>query len=256
MNYLYKQNLLSNILKSYGSVAVAFSGGVDSSFLLAFAKKILKDKIIAVTSADAIHSQKEIEFAASFAKKLNIKHIFINCGQMESSEFKANTQKRCYICKKLIFKKIKNIALSYNIKKIIHGENIDDLKKIRPGFKAAKELNIASPFIDAGINKKKIRELSKEMELITWNKPSISCLATSIPYNSAITYKKLKTVESAENILKNLGISAYKVIHYGSAAQVLTDENDRDKILKKLDKIILKRFKELGFNKVDFKNSY
>ncbi len=238
-----KQKLLSDILKNYGSVAIAFSGGVDSSFLLAFAKKILKNKIIAVTSTDAIHSQKEIDFAADFAKKLNIKHIFINCGQMESLEFQANTQKRCYICKKLIFKKIKNIALSYKIKRVIHGENRDDLKKIRPGFKAAQELNIASPLIDAGMDKKIIRELSKEMELTTWNKPSISCLATSIPYNSLITYKKLNAIESAENILKNLKISTCKVIHYGSAAQ----------ILKRLDKIILKRFKELGFNKVDFK---
>ena len=253
MKYPHKKKLLSDILKNYGAVAAAFSGGVDSSFLLAFSKKILKDKVIAVTSSDAIHCQKELNFAADFAKKLKIKHIFINCGQMEAAEFKANTKKRCYFCKKLIFEKIKNIALSHNIKKVINGDNIDDLKEIRPGLKAAKELNIASPLIDAGMDKEAIREISKDMGLVTWNKPSMSCLATRIPYNSVITYKKLRTVEAAEEILKDLGILICRIRHYGSAAEILTDTNGFNLILKKLDKIILKRFKDLGFNSVDFK---
>ena len=223
--------------------------------MLTFAKKILKDKIIAVTSSCAIHSKKEINFAANFAKKLNIEHLIIDCKQMKSAEFKANTQKRCYICKKLIFEKIKNIALSYNIKKVINGDNIDDLKEIRPGLKAAKKLNIASPLICAGMDKKQIRKISKQMKLITWNKPSNSCLATRIPYNSAITTAKLKTVEAAENILKNLEISVCRVKHYGSTAEVITNIKNFNPILQKHQNIILTKFKELGFDKVDFKNS-
>ncbi len=243
-------NNLIKIIKEYESLAIAFSGGIDSSVLLFLAKKVLKEKVIAVTSFSKIHKEKDLKFTKSFTKKFNIKHIIIETGEIEHKDFKANNINRCYICKKLLFEKIKKKVEKMDIGNIAHGENIDDLKKIRPGFKAAEEAGIKAPFIAAGLDKKKIRYIAKDIGL-DWNKPSESCLATRIPYNTEITATALKKIEYAEKILADIGILKSRVRYYEKIAKIETTD-DYAELLVNNKKKVKEEFELIGFNYVIF----
>lgn len=247
-NIKEKKERLVSILKSYNSLAVAFSGGVDSSFLLAVAHQVLYKRVVAITAISPVHPARETEFAKNFAIRLKIKHVIIQSGEMNLLEFTANTKNRCYVCKKDLFPKLLESALKSGIKDLAHGANMDDLNDFRPGFLAASELKIAAPLIDAGLSKQEIRELSKNMNLETWNKPAMACLATRIPYGATVTVESLKKIEEAENTLIDLGFSTCRVRHHGNLARIEVPPEDFEKILSKENKdAIIKKIKKTGY---------
>ncbi len=247
-NIKEKKERLVSILKSYNSLAIAFSGGVDSSFLLVLAHQVLNERAIAITAKSPIHPERETEFAINFTLNRNIKHIIIQSEEMNNLEFTLNTRNRCYVCKKNLFPKLLKAALKSGITDLAHGANMGDLDDFRPGFLAASELKIAAPLIDAGLSKKDIRELSKNMNLETWNKPAMACLATRIPYGTAITYETIKKIEQAENALTDLGFGACRVRHHGNIARIEVPPRDFEKILCEENKnAIINKIKKAGY---------
>lgn len=246
-----KKNRLYLTLKNLDSLMVAFSGGVDSALLLAVAYEALGRKVAAITAASDIHPAKEKEAAIEFAKKLDIKHIMLESKEMSHPDFVANRKDRCYICKKILFKDILTIAAQLGIKNVAHGANTDDLKDFRPGLKAAHELGVIAPLIDAKLTKDDIRLLSKEIHLAEWNKPAMSCLATRIPYGTSITREALEMVEQVEDVLSGLGFITCRVRIHGNVARIEVNQEDFAKILdNRTRKIVVSKFRTIGFSHI------
>lgn len=230
------------------SVLVAYSGGVDSTFLLKIAQEELKDRVLAITIKSEIHPLSEITVAKKMAQKLKVKHLIINNEILFNKEFINNPKERCYICKKELFSQINEIVKRHNLNFVLDGSNYDDLDDYRPGMKAVRELKVRSPLQETLLNKDDIRLLSKEMDLPTWNKPSNSCLATRIPYGDKITLEKLKRIEQAEEFIHNLGIEQVRVRCHNNLARIEVKEEDLLYLLKEdLRKRIIPQFKKLGF---------
>ena len=238
---------LRKLLKSFGSAAIAFSGGVDSTFLLKVAHDELGEKAVAVTVISPLIPEKEAFEAENFCKNENIRHFVLELDPLKISGFKNNPENRCYICKKEIFSRIKDLAKENGIFTVCEGSNADDTGDYRPGMQAIRELDIKSPLLECGLTKNDIRTLSKEMDLPSWNKPSAACLASRFVYGEEITEKKLKTVEIAESFLREKGFSQQRVrIHGENLARIEIEKNDFEKILAVKDEIN-SFFKELGF---------
>ncbi|MCL2772958.1 MAG: ATP-dependent sacrificial sulfur transferase LarE [Oscillospiraceae bacterium] len=231
-----KYENLKNIIKNYGSLAVAFSGGVDSTFLLKTAHDVLGDKVIAVTAQSCLFPVREFDEAKDFCEKENIKHIICLPAPLSINEVANNNANRCYLCKSEIMTKIKQAAEPYNIKYIAEGTNFDDDTNDRPGFQAVKEHGIKSPLKEAGLTKAEIRELSKELSLPTWDKPSFACLASRFVFGEKITEKKLSMVDKAEQLLYNLGFTQFRVrIHENGkneVARIEINPKEFEKILE------------------------
>jgi pyridinium-3,5-biscarboxylic acid mononucleotide sulfurtransferase len=247
-NLELKRESLSAAVKSYGSLAVAFSGGTDSTFLLAVAHNTLKKNVIGITAESPVHPGRETEFAIRFAKKHGIKHILIKTNELNLSQFTVNNRDRCYVCKKNLFPLMIKEAEKRGIRILAHGANTDDLKDFRPGFKAASELGIAAPMIDAGLSKQDIRLLSKKMRLETWNKPSMACLATRIPYGMPVTLDALRMIEKAENALADIGFFGCRVRHHGNLARIELPGGDFERITgDKMRKKVAEKLKKAGY---------
>ena len=231
-----------------GSLAVAYSGGVDSTFLLKVAHDVLQDRVIAVTARSSIHPQREFKEAAEFARSARIKHIVIQSKELEIEGFTNNQPNRCYLCKYALLSKIKGVAEKCYIQHIAEGSNIDDLGDYRPGKKAIKKLGIISPLQDAVLNKDAIRKLSKKMRLPTWDKQSFACLASRFPYGEKITKEKLAMVDRAEQCLLSFGFKQVRVRHHGDTARIEVAEAERPKFfdLELMDNVY-KQFREIGF---------
>ena len=221
-----KRKKLRSIIRRFDGLVVAFSGGVDSTFLLAFAHQILKDRIVAVTAQSPVHPARESEFAVRFAKSRNITHRLVRSREMQQTDFLANPVDRCYICKKNILADLLEIGRQLGIDTVAHGANVDDLGDYRPGMQAAREAGVEAPLLEAGLTKADIRVLSKEMKLETWNKPSMACLATRIPFGTTITEAALQMVDAAEQVLLDLGFTTCRVRHHGDMGRIelLPDE--------------------------------
>jgi uncharacterized protein len=234
-----------------GSVAVAFSGGVDYSLLLAVAARMYHVKLIAVTASSISYAEHEKDDARRFAQRMGVKHRYLDFDQMSIPEFVANGPERCYYCKKAIFSAIQTYVAEEGFTNVVDGSNADDVKAYRPGAKALSELGIRSPLQEAGLSKAEIRKLSREMGLFTASKPSYSCLATRIQYGESITPEKLARIEQAEEFLTKLGFTHIRVRTYGTLARIevepsqitlMAQVNTRNKIIARL--------KELGYNYV------
>jgi uncharacterized protein len=243
-----KKERLVSIINGFDSLVVAFSGGVDSAFLLAFAHKLLKKNVVAISATSPIHPSRETEYSKKFADNLGIKHILFKSREITHSGFMANKKDRCYICKKLLFEDILKIATDMGIATIAHGANLDDLDDFRPGLAAAKEMGAVAPLIDAGLTKDDIRLFSKDMNLSTWDKPAMACLATRIPHGTPLTQKALSMIEQAENTIIDLGFKTCRVRCHGKIARIEIDPVNFEKILNEKIRLVIKnKLKTLGF---------
>ncbi len=220
-----KLDHLLKILKNLQSAVIAFSGGCDSTFLLK-AVKLSGIKALAVTAKSEIVPASEIIFAKKIAREIGIKHKIIETNELQKNDFAKNSFNRCYICKDIRFKVISKIAKENDFCHVIEGSNKNDLKDYRPGFKAVKKYGVISPLIDAGFSKKEIRNYSKRLGLISWNKPSSSCLATRIPYGHKITNKILNRIEKSEKFLYSLGFNNIRVRDHDILARIELPANE------------------------------
>ncbi len=244
---LKKEELLTR-LTNMDSLLIAFSGGVDSTFLLSMAHQALPGKILAATATSSIHPPWEIIHAKKFARKNGISHISFTSEEMNYPNFVANGPDRCYHCKKELFRSLYQIAAKNNLAYIAHGTNLDDLNDYRPGFKAAAEFKVIAPLLDSRMTKAEIRFLSKEMGLDNWNKPAQPCFATRIPYGDSITLDKLRMIRDAELFILQKGVKEVRVRHHNDVARIEVRPSELNIIMKdNLRNEIILRFRELGF---------
>ena len=247
---LERVKIIQKHLKELGSVAVAFSGGVDSTFLLYIAKEALGDKVLAITVNASATPDRDMEDVVDFLYDEGIKHEIIKVDQLEIEGFKENNPDRCYVCKKALFTKIKEVAAEHGIETVIDGTNFDDSFGYRPGIKALKELGIESPLWELHMGKRTIRELSEFYGLETAYKPSSPCLATRIKTGEEITEEKLQMIEKAEDFLFEKGFSQVRVRMIGRSASVEVKKEQVEKLMDIKDEVE-EKLKKIGFEKVE-----
>ncbi len=239
---------LKKLIKPYSRVAIAFSGGVDSSLLLVLCSKILPGNVIAITAKTVFQTCEEIETCASFAAKVGIPHRIIPVDILEDKKIASNPPDRCYHCKRKLFETILDVAKQQGCRAVFDGTNADDTKDYRPGLKALGELGIISPFLRLGIGKEKIRKTSKEYQIPTWNQPSNACLASRISYCVPITTDLLNRIDRGEKLLKKHGFRKVRVRVYNQLACIEVERSKVDFIFENKRHLqILEDFKKLGF---------
>ncbi|MGM0501950.1 MAG: ATP-dependent sacrificial sulfur transferase LarE [Bacillota bacterium] len=248
MNLEDKYNKLQEIIEDLGALVIGFSGGVDSALLAKVSYDVLGDDAVAVTAEAPIYTEQELEQAKKMAAEIGIKHQIVSIKADLMAEIKANPKDRCYHCKRKIFSQVKEFAAK---RPAADGTNVDDLGDYRPGLRAIEELEIRSPLKEAGLNKKEIRSLSKQLGLSTWDYPSLTCLATRFPYGEEITADKLELLEQAEIYLQQLGFEQLRVRYHGDLARIEVAPAERKKFfdLDILDQV-QQELEELGFDYV------
>ena len=244
-----KLSRLEKNIADLGSLAVGFSGGVDSTFLLSVAHEVLGDKALAVTSVDASIPVRELDEAKRFCSEHGIAHVICKVDPLKEEGYRKNTADRCYYCKRMIFSEIKKVAAEHGIEYVAEGSNMDDLGDYRPGLRAVSELSVVSPLREAGLSKADIRTISKAMGLPTWSKPAYACLASRFVYGEEITEEKLRMIDLAEQFLIEHGFYEERVRMHGNIARIEVPAKDIPKLASdEIRNKVYERFKEIGFS--------
>ena len=246
-----KLDRLAAILTRYGSVLVAFSGGVDSTFLLRVAVDTLGDKAVAFTEASPLHQAWELNEARELAGRMGVRHVVVAADELANTEFAANPANRCYLCKTVLYDEAKKIAAELNLAQIVEGSTVDDLSDYRPGRQALAELGIRSPLLEAGLTKDEIRAASRELGLPTWNKQPLACLASRFPYGTTITTERLRQIEQCETFLRDQGFSTFRVRYHNELARIEVGPEDILRLASSpLRDLVSSYFKSAGFTYV------
>lgn len=248
---LDKYEKLKGYLHSLESVAVAFSSGVDSTFLLYAAQDALGDRVMAVTASSCSFPKRELNEALEYCKSQGIKHEVVESEELKIEGFSHNPKNRCYLCKHELFEKIRKIADDNGMKEVVEGSNLDDNGDYRPGLQAVAELGVKSPLREIGFSKEQIRILSNYLGLPTWDKQSFACLSSRFPYGEEITEKKLSMVDKSEQLLLDLGFHQLRVRIHGNMARIELDPAEFDKFMQEdVRTKVYDKLKEFGFTYV------
>jgi uncharacterized protein len=243
-----KLERLRELVRATEGVLVAFSGGVDSTFLLKVAHVELGDRAVALTASSPTAPPGELEAATELAKLIGCRHITVGSRELDNPSFVNNPVNRCYFCKDELYKIGRRQADELGIATVVDGTNLDDLKDHRPGLKAAKEWRIQHPLVDAGMTKQDIRRYSRELNLPSWDKPAIACLSSRFPYGTEINVERLEKIAACESLLKDLRFRQFRVRYHGETARIELAPEEIDRVLdKEIRSAIVRRFKEIGF---------
>lgn len=247
-----KTEKIKSLILDMDNVLVAFSGGVDSTLVLALAHEVLGEKALGVTAQSASVPEREMKASRQLAGEIGARHLVIKTDEMSNPNYRANPANRCYHCKSELYLSLKKIAERENISHILNGTNTDDLGDYRPGLDSAREQGVRSPLVEAGFNKQEVRELSRMMELSIWNKPAMACLSSRIPYGQPVTPEKLSVVEQAEDLLLSLGFKQLRVRHHGDLARIELGRSEMPLYLadERIQDLVQEKFKALGFETV------
>jgi pyridinium-3,5-biscarboxylic acid mononucleotide sulfurtransferase len=250
MSLQEKTKELKSLIQQMDRVLVAFSGGVDSTLVLAIAQEVLGTNILAATAQSASLPIREMEACHKLAQEIGAEHLTIRTNEMGNPNYQANPANRCYHCKTELYTHLKNLALEKNIPYILNGINTDDLGDYRPGIDAARENAVRSPLVETGFNKQNVRDLARQMEISIWDKPAMACLSSRIPYGEPVTYEKLKRIEKAEDLLLSMGFKQLRVRHHGDTASIELEKNEIPQFTPDVEKIVSKKFQILGFQSI------
>jgi len=246
-----KLSILKDILTRMRSVLVAFSGGVDSTFLLKVARDTLGNNAAAITAVSPTYPASELEEAVRLARLIGADQVVVESNELEIPGFAENDAKRCYHCKGELFRIAVERAGAMGLAFVADGSNRDDLDDYRPGSRAAEELGVRSPLREAGLAKDEIRELSRELGLPTWDKPALACLSSRFPYGTRITAERLEMVESGERVLRSMGLTQFRVRYHGETVRIEVEPGEMETVMESRNRDrLVASFKEIGFTYV------